>query len=267
MFSTRTLNLLILLGMTICVAALIRGYPLPDAQRIDQAVNMRDADRLGQTVLGKRPEQLPPVDPRFETTVAGSHYYVQPIVHYELDSLIVSLHDSDGFMDFIHSLANDKLNVMDLCLAWGEFTRSGGYSLFHFSNGQFSCSWESGNPEAQQYAGVGGMYLDNYHILSDKPFITKQLRSLHVGDQVHISGFLANYGFAGGPQMRESSLGRQLVGDKPAGCEVFYVEEVQIIKRGPGYTFWRPVFWGGVVLTFFLLVFWFKTPYRNPHAR
>ena len=207
MFSTRTLNLLILLGATICVAALIRGYPLPDARRIDAAVNARDADRLSQTVLGKRAEELPPITPRFETSVGGSRYYIQPIVHYELDSLVVSLHDSDGFMDFIHSLANDKLNVIDLCLAWGEFTRTGGYSLFHFSNGQFSCSWESRSPEAQQFAGLGGIYLDNYHVLSDKPFVTKQLRALHIGDQVHISGFLANYGFAGGPQMRESSLG------------------------------------------------------------
>jgi hypothetical protein len=267
MFSTRTLNLLILLGATICVAALIRGYPLPDARRIDAAVNARDADRLSQTVLGKRAEELPPITPRFETSVGGSRYYIQPIVHYELDSLVVSLHDSDGFMDFIHSLANDKLNVIDLCLAWGEFTRTGGYSLFHFSNGQFSCSWESRSPEAQQFAGLGGIYLDNYHVLSDKPFVTKQLRALHIGDQVHISGFLANYGFAGGPQMRESSLGRKIVGDKPAGCEVFYVEEVQVIKRGPGATLWRPVFWAGVVVTALLLLLWIMTPYRNPDSK
>ncbi len=266
MTSPRTLNLLILLALTICLAALIRGNPLPDLKRLDEAVTSREADNLSQTVLGKRPDQLPPIAPRFDTEVGGSHYYIAPIVHYELDSLIVSLHDSDSFMDFIHQLANDKLNVMDLCMAWGEFTRSGAYSLFNYSNGQFSCAWQSSKPEAMPYFNIGGLYLDNYHILSDKPFVTRQLRALRVGDQVHLSGFLANYGFAGGPQLRESSLGRKVVGDKPAGCEVFYIEDVQIIKRGPGYTLWRPIFWGGVALTILLLIIWFKTPYRNPDA-
>ena len=265
MVAMRTLNLLILLSVTVCLATAIRD-PLPDLKRLDGAVTSRDADNLAQTVLGKRPEQLPPIAPRFETEVGGTRYSITPIVHYELDSLIVSLHDSDGFMDFIHQLANDKLNVMDLCLAWGEFTRSGAYSLFHYSNGQFSCSWQSNKPEAAQYVNVGGLFLDNYHVLSDKPFVTKQLRGLRIGDQVHLSGFLANYGFAGGPQMRESSLGRKVVHDMPAGCEVFYVEDVQIIKRGPGYTLWRPVFWAAAALTILLLAIWYKTPYRNPNA-
>lgn len=266
MSSPRTLNLLILLSLVICLAAAIRGNPLPDVKKLDEAVMGREADHL-ETVFGKRPEELPPIAKRFETTVGGTSYYITPIVSYELDSLIVSLHDSDGFMDFIHDLANDKLNVMDLCLAWGDFTRSGAYSMFHYSNGQFSCSWQTNNPEAMQYVGVGGLFLDNYHVLSDKPAVTRQLRALRIGDQVHLSGYLANYGFAGGPQLRESSLGRKLIGDKPAGCEVFYVEGVQIIKRGPGYTLWRPVFWAGAILTVLLLILWFKTPYRNPDSQ
>ncbi len=265
MGSPRTLNLLILLSLTICLAALAKGYPLPDAARIDAAVNARAPDNLSQ-VWGKTPDQLPPIAARFETKVGGSSYYIAPIVHYELDSLVVSLHDSDGFMDFIHELVNDKINVMDLCLTWGEFTHSGAYRLFHYSNGQFSCSWQTHDPAAQGIGDIGGIWLDNYHILSDKPFITSKLRGLHVGDQVHLSGFLANYGFAGGPQIRESSLGRKFIHDKPAGCEVFYVEEVSIIKRGPGATIWRPVLWLGVGLTALLLMIWFKTPYRNSDA-
>lgn len=266
MVRPRTFNLLILLTATICFAAKLRGDTLPDLKRMDEAVMSREADNLAQTVLGKRPEQLPPIASRFETEVGGTRYFITPVVHYELDSLIVSLHDSDGFMDFIHELTNDKLNVMDLCLAWGEFTRSGAYNLFHYSNGQFSCSWQSNKPEAAAYTDIGGVFLDNYHVLSDKPFVTRQLRGLRIGDQVHLSGFLANYGFAGGPQMRESSLGRKIVNDKPAGCEVFYVEDVQIIKRGPGYTLWRPLCWGSLALTILLLIIWIKTPYRNSDA-
>lgn len=262
----RTLNLLILLSLTVCVATTIRGDPLPNVKHLREEVMSRDADNLLQTTFGKRPDQLPPIAPRFNTEVGGTHYTIVPIVHYELDSLIVSLHDSNGFMDFIHQLANDKLNVMDLCMVWGDFARTGAYNLFHYSNGQFSCSWSSSKPEAEPYYNVGGIYLDNYHILSDKPAVTKQLRGLHIGDQVHLSGFLANYGFAGGPLLRESSLGRKLIGDKPAGCEVFYIEEVQIIRRGPGYAIWRPVFWGGMALTLLLLFIWLKRPYRNPDA-
>src|SRR6185437_10238936 len=153
--SPRTLNLLILLSFTICVAAAIRGNPLPGQKRLDDAVMSREADNLSQTVLGKRPDQLPPIAPSFLTEVGDERYYITPIVHYELDSLIVSLHDSDGFMDFIHELAGDKLNVMDLCLAWGEFTRSGAYSLFHYSNGQFSCSWQSSKKTDRSNNGTG----------------------------------------------------------------------------------------------------------------
>ncbi|MBV8632884.1 MAG: hypothetical protein JO002_00185, partial [Burkholderiaceae bacterium] len=54
MVAPRMLNLLILLSAAICLAATIRGNPLPDARHLDEAVMSRDADNLAQTVLGKR---------------------------------------------------------------------------------------------------------------------------------------------------------------------------------------------------------------------
>lgn len=258
----RTLNGLILLCLALLLGLAVMAPPLPDVGRLSAAVQSRAADNLLQTALGAGKDTLSPVAPRFRTRVGGVEYEVAPLVPYQLEALIVSRHDSKSFSDYIHQAANDQLNILDLCMVWGEFTASGAYRLFHYSNGQFSCTWQGKGEAALQAANVGGIYLDNYHVLSDDPQISKRLLDLKIGDQVQLSGYLADYGLAGGHALRQSSLGRKVVDGRPAGCEVFYVQDVRIIQRGPYHAFWRPLFWGACVLLLLLLLVWYQTPVR-----
>jgi len=73
-------------------------------------------------------------------------------------------------------------------------------------------------------------------MITDSPEVRRAIARVHVGDQIHFKGLLVNYqmddweGF-----WRETSTVRD-----DSGCEVVYVEALEILRRGtPGwYALW-----------------------------
>ena len=88
--------------------------------------------------------------PPFDTRVNGIDYRVQPRYSYEINAVVVSLHHSDTWWDYAHKAWGDHVNIMDLCLAWGDTVRSGVYRDASFSNNQWECHWSYGSERAMQ---------------------------------------------------------------------------------------------------------------------
>jgi len=197
--------------------------------------------------------------PAFTTRVGGVEYSVQPRFTYDLYGLVVSRHDAAAWWDYIHKEWNDNLNVVDLCVVWGENIPQGAYRSMSYSHDQWTCWYSTGSSEAM--AAFDASALSNNHMITDDPRIVTALRSARVGDQIHVEGYLADYAIykrGASPFQRVSSTVRNDTGN--GACEVVYVEAFQILKAGGGA--WRRLRWvaGGLLLVSILA--WFLLPPR-----
>lgn len=207
--------------------------------------------------LLREPQQTLVTRPAFSTTVQGITYSVQPLYSYELYGLVVSRHDSRAWWDYIHDAWHDRLNVVDLCVVWGRNLASGVYSKASYSSGQFVCYVSL--PDAAVYAAYDGTALSNNHLLTDSPAIARQLRSVRVGDQVHLRGVLAEYGHNHGFAFkRGTSIRRDDEGN--GACETIFVESVEILHSAGAN--WRFLAWVGGLILAAGLVLWFRRPFR-----
>ena len=132
----------------------------------------------------------------------------------------------------LHRLSNDHLNVADLCVIWGRNARELKLNLYAFRNAQFTCYVEA--PTRELWQAFEMAQLSNNHLLMEKPSIRSTIESVEVGDQIHLSGYLAEYSNDDGFH-RGSSTVRT---DKGNGaCETIYLESFAIIQ--PMDSIWR----------------------------
>ena len=99
--------------------------------------------------LPKNVEFLPPVlsEPRqtrtdrapFEAAYNGVAYRVAPEYAYDLAGLVVSYRHHDG-NSRMHFRANDHLNMLDVCVVWGDSASSPTLNRIRFWNGIFTCN-------------------------------------------------------------------------------------------------------------------------------
>jgi len=190
--------------------------------------------------LQAEPVQLPTDRPPFQTTVGGIQYSIRPLYTYDLYGLVVSKHDTDAWWDVVHEAWNDRINVADLCVIWGANAVSGSYRGLEFSNLSTSCWLHSaGDPP-----GFDVTAWSNNHLLSDDPAISRALKRVRVGDQVHFRGYLAEYSHDTGFKFRRgTSISRMDKGD--GACETVYATDIEIIHRGNAG--WRFTFWLALV--------------------
>ena len=80
---------------------------------------------------------------------------------------------------------------------------------------------------------------------------------MHVGDQVHFRGYLAEYSHGGGFK-RGTSIVRTDTGN--GACETVFVEDVEILKPGGGP--WRKLVWVAVCLFVIGIAGWWMLPAR-----
>jgi hypothetical protein len=197
--------------------------------------------------------------PPIETDVDGVHYRIQPRYSYELNAVVVSLHHSDSWWDYAHREWGDNVNVMDLCVAWGDSVRSGAYRGVSFSNTQWECHWSySFGPATAQFRSE---QVSNNHIVTDDASIARALRRIRIGDQVRLSGYLVDYtifkdGRAGGT--RVSSETRTDTG--PGACEVLYLDAFD--NLGSPNRGWRIAQWSGLGVLLLGLALWLFLPAR-----
>ena len=70
--------------------------------------------------LLSEPLQTATRKPSFDAHYNGVKYLIEPEFEYDLYGMIVSYRHHNGVR--IHLMANDHLNMLDVCVIWGENT-------------------------------------------------------------------------------------------------------------------------------------------------
>ena len=185
-------------------------------------------DRLRPEIL-RDPVQVPVELPALRKTVEGVDYGIERRYSYDISGVVVSLHHSDSWWDYAHAEWGDHINLMDVCLAWGDNASKGTYQSIQFSNSQWECRFETRSSAAWQ--AFRQDQVSNNHLLTDDRHLGHALAGIHVGDQIRLRGFLVNYtifrnGVAQGT--RVSSDTRLDTG--PGACEVMFVESMETLS-------------------------------------
>lgn len=190
----------------------------------------------------------------FEALFNGVDYKVEPEYEYDLSGMVVSFRHHDG-NSRMHFRANDHLNMMDVCVVWGDTATSKLLHKIKFWNGIFTCNFQTRNQEAWDAFSVE--QISNNHLISDDPYIRDQVKDIRIGDQIRVRGYLASYSNDAGGK-RGTSTTRTDTGD--GACETVFVEQFDII--GPATSFWRISMWVSLLVLAAGLFVHFRRPYR-----
>lgn len=190
----------------------------------------------------------------FEASYRAVNYEIEPVFEYELHGMVVSYrhHDGDSRM---HMRSNDHLNMLDVCVIWGDNTRNPRLDKIDFWNGIFTCNVKTRDQVAWDAFDMS--QLSNNHLISDDEFIRDQVIDVRIGDQIKVSGYLASYGSNGGGK-RGTSTTRMDTGD--GACETIYVEKFEIVKAATSY--WRLSMYGFAAMFILSLISYFRKPYK-----
>jgi hypothetical protein len=202
------------------------------------------------------PRQSPTRHEPFDVHYKGIDYEVEPQFDYELHGMVVSFRHHDG-NSRMHRRSNDKLNMLDVCVVWGDNVRHPDLNALDFWNGIFTCNVSTRDQAAWD---AFDMYrLSNNHLISDDELIRDRVSGLKVGDQIRVRGLLAAYGSTGGGK-RGTSTTRLDTGD--GACETIYVEEFSIVR--PARSHWRWAMYASLLTLLGGLGLHFASPYK-PH--
>ena len=190
----------------------------------------------------------------FEAVWDNVGYRVDPEYDYDLVGMIVSFrhHDENSRM---HRLADDHLNMLDVCVVWGNNTSGAQLDKIDFWNGIFTCNVKTRDQAAWESFDM--YQLSNNHLISDDDFIRDQVRKVKVGDQVRIQGVLASYESPGG--LRGTSTTRTDTGD--GACETIYVDRFEILQ--PATSYWRISMYAALATLLVGLFLFFRRPFRS----
>ncbi len=177
------------------------------------------------------------------------NFVLTPLYEYEMAALVVNRLDYTWF-----SLTRaESAMPMDLCVTWGENIKNGLYrdSSVHFRQDHRFCFGSWGRESDFSWAEVS-----NNHLVIENEAIRKKALSIVEGDQIRIKGKLVNVAVEntdGKLGKYEAQIGNWnssiKLGDNGAGaCEVVFVEDLEIIKKG------NPIFFYGFKISLFLLI-------------
>jgi len=204
--------------------------------------------------LREQPVQKPTGRQPFDVTYEDVRYHVEPEFAYDITGLVVSYRHHDN-NSRLHALANDHLNMLDVCVIWGENLDNVRLHKLRFWDGIFTCNVRTRDQRA--WDAFDMTQLSNNHLLSDDNVIRRQVRKLRVGDQIRVRGYLSGYAADGGSR-RGTSTTRNDRGD--GACETIYVQDFRILRAAAGL--WRISMWTSLVLLLAGLVIHFRQPYR-----
>lgn len=190
----------------------------------------------------------------FDVVFDDVEFRIEPVFAYDITGMVVSYrhHDNNSRM---HRLANDHLNMLDVCVVWGENTFGTHLYKLDFWSGIFTCNVETRDQQAWE---AFNMYqLSNNHLISDDTYIRNQVKHIRIGDQIRVRGYLASYGNETGSK-RGTSTTRKDTGN--GACETVYVEEFDILQ--PATSFWRMSMYASLGILLAGLLVHFSTPYK-----
>ena len=204
------------------------------------------------------PRQPPTRKPGFDVVYNETRYRVEPEFDYDITGMVVSYRHHDG-NSRMHRRANDHLNMLDVCVIWGENLENPRLDKIDFWNGIFSCIVKTRDGLAWQAFDI--YKLSNNHLISDREGVREQVTGLRIGDQIRIRGYLASYTNPAGVT-RGTSTTRLDTGD--GACETIYVEKFDILR--PARIGWRMTMWVALLSLIASLVWYFRQPYA-PYSR
>jgi len=204
--------------------------------------------------IAKEPSQTATRKQPFDVRYEGVQYHVAPEFAYDIVGMIVSYrhHDDNSRM---HRLANDHLNMMDVCVVWGDNTAGAQLQKLDFWNGIFTCNVKTRDQEAWDSFDMN--QLSNNHLISDDDYIRDQVKDIKIGDQIRVGGYLASYA---SPNLlpRGTSTTRTDTGD--GACETLFVGRFDIVK--PASNYWRMSMYASLIAFLGGLLVHFRRPYR-----
>jgi len=194
----------------------------------------------------------------FKASYGGVEYLIEPEYEYDLYGMIVSFRHHDG-ESRMHRAANDHLNMLDVCVVWGDNTTNQRLHKINFWNGIFTCNFQTRDQEAWDSFDI--FQVSNNHLISDDELIRDRVRDIQVGDQIRLRGYLASYG-SEKDGMRGTSTTRLDAGD--GACETIFLERFEIVE--PATSYWRISMYLSLALCVIGLLVHFRRPYR-PYQR
>jgi len=169
--------------------------------------------------------------------------------------MVVSYRHHNEDNSRMHALANDHLNMLDVCVVWGDNPQNERIDKISFWNGLFTCNVKTRDQQAWDSFEMD--QLSNNHLLSDDDFIRRQVKKIRVGDQIRVRGYLAAYESEGG-STRGTSTVRTDTGN--GACETIYVEDFDIVQAATSN--WRISMWASLALLLTGIGMHFTRPYK-----
>ncbi len=189
----------------------------------------------------------------FEAVWNDVRYTIHPQYDYDIVGMIVSYrhHDNNSRM---HRLADDHLNMLDVCVIWGDNAGGAQLDKLSFWNGIFTCNVKTRDRVAWESFDMNQM--SNNHLISDDEYIRDSVRNIRVGDQIRIQGVLASYVSPGGE--RGTSTTRTDTGD--GACETIFVDRFEVIR--PARNMWRTSMYLSLACLAAGLIVFFSRPFK-----
>ena len=187
------------------------------------------------SAIEQEPAQKSNAGRAFSLSWRGAEYQLYPMADYEITGLVVTRNDIGGFSDIYHT--NNSVDVLDVCLIWGDNTTEEVYRNVAFWSEPFACFVQPKNQTGSNAFDWNA--LSNTHLLARDELLAKELNRIRLGDQIRLRGKLVNYHPVGASeQLRRSSLVREDRGN--GACEVLYVEDFTVLKLGN--PLWNDIF-------------------------
>lgn len=246
MFLHKSVKAIFIGSLALSLWAVWQSESLPEPKAIREELRSEPVQRVSDS-------------PAFSTRVGGVKYSIQPRFTYDLYGVVVSRHDAAAWWDYAHKEWNDNLNVVDLCVVWGENVLQDAYRKINYSHDQWTCWYQTHSSDV--IAAFDSTAFSNNHLITDNPQLANALRTAKVGDQVHVRGYLADYTIVDGKTAgfkRVSSTVRSDTGN--GACEVIYVKSFEVIQAGGGN--WRRIKWIAAGVFVFSILLWFHLPVR-----
>lgn len=237
----RVVNIVIAVSLIWLVVSFWKRNDLPRNVELLPAL----AGEPKQTQTGKR---------AFEAVYKGVKYLIEPEYDYELNGMIVSYRHHEG-NSRMHLQASDHLNMLDVCVVWGDNASNRLIHKIDFWNGIFTCNVKTRDQEA--WDSFDMYKLSNNHLISNDDFIRDQVKEVKVGDQIRVRGYLASYSNEGGGK-RGTSTTRLDTGD--GACETLFVERFDIMQ--PATSLWRQSMYASLSVFLLAAFVHFRRPYR-----
>ena len=181
-------------------------------------------DGILKEIINNEPSQKTLPKKEEVIKIDGFDYKLTIRDSYEIWGLVVSGYNTNDWLDITHK--KDPGNIQDICVVWGKNITSEAYRNVHYKSGEYVCyySWKGSAPEFY------GDYLSNNHLIPKDEIVASQIRKVAIGDQIHIKGYLVDYGVSQDGQQIFTRKTSTIRGDNGMGaCEIIYVENLAVL--------------------------------------